>query len=416
MSKQLLILLILLNSHVFSQFGWMVRSGGISPNTLVKGISFADANNGMLVASNFSGYKVYRTTNSGANWIGQSLPTSNGMWAVKYFNPSTALICGASGNMFRTVNGGTNWTQILVGGSFFLTAFSFVDMNTGWVCGGPLKIMKTTNNGINWISQSEYSTYTYSSMYMINANTGFASDYFQRIVKTTDSGNNWVDVQGPSGYFELWGTCMTDSNTVYCCGELGKIIKSTDQGLNWSIYNTFLQRNLWAIHFVNYYTGYCVGDSSLILRTSNAGLNWSVLPVPPSDNYSSSALTCISFINEYTGYVAGNDGTVFFTNSGGLTSVESISSIFPDEFELKQNYPNPFNPETNIEFSVKESGNVKLIIYDVNGNEIYLPLNQQLQPGTYNVKWNAASYSSGVYFYRLITKSINITKKMIYIK
>jgi len=416
MKKRILILIILLNTLTYSQYGWMIRGTGVDPGALVKGISFADANNGMIVTSNFSGYKVYRTSNGGVSWTGQTLPTSNGMWAVKYFDPSTAVVCGASGSMYRTINGGTNWTQINVGGSYFLTALSFIDNNTGWVSGGPLKIMKTTNNGVNWVNQSEFSTYTYSSIHMVNANTGFAADYFQRIVKTTNGGSNWLDVPGPAGFYELWGTYMTDGNTVYCCGEIGKIIKSTDQGISWTVYNTFIQRDLYAIHFVNSNTGYCVGDSSLILRTSNSGLNWSVLSSPQGDVSSSSALTCISFINANTGYLAGNDGTVLYTTSGGLTPFEPISSEIPEKFELKQNYPNPFNPETNIEFTLPESDYLKLSVFDITGKEIEMLVDQQLRSGTYKVLWNASSYPSGVYFYSIYTKSFSVTRKMILTK
>ncbi len=416
MFKKTLVLLLLLNSILYSQYGWMIRGTGVDPTAMIKGISFADGNNGMLVTSNFSGYKVYRTSDGGASWGGQTIPTSNGMWAVKYFNPLTAIVCGASGSMYRTVNGGLNWTQINVGGSYFLTAFSFTDLNTGWVSGGPLKIMKTTNNGVNWVSQSEFTTYTYSSIHMANANTGFAADYFQRLVKTTNGGSNWIDVPGPAGFYEIWGTFMTDANTVYCCGESGKVIKSTDQGLNWTVYNTFLQRNLYAIHFINSNTGYCVGDSSLIIRTSNAGLNWTVLSSPPSDQSSSSALTCISFINDNTGYAAGNDGTVLYTTTGGLTPVEIINTEIPCNFDLIQNYPNPFNPETNIEFTIAATNYVKLTIFDAAGKEIENPLNQQLKPGTYNILWHASAYPSGVYFYSLVTNVSSQTRKMILIK
>ncbi len=416
MKKLFFVTFILTYTLSYSQYGWMVRSGGVDPSALVTGISFSDAANGMLVTSNFSGYKVYRTTNGGVNWNGQSIPTTSGMWAVKCFSPLNAIICGATGYLFRTTNGGTNWVQINVGGTFFLTALCFIDMNTGWVSGGPLKIMKTTNNGINWVSQYQYSTYTFSSIHMANANTGFAADYFQNIVKTTDGGNNWVNVAGPSGYDELWGTCMTDPNTVYCCGENAKVIKSTNQGVTWTVYQTFLNRNLYAIHFLNPSTGYSVGDSSLIIKTSNAGANWSVLSAPVTENSSASPLTCISFVNELTGFVAGHDGTILFTTTGGLTPVQNISSGIPRDFSFDQNYPNPFNPITKLKFQMSKSEFAYLRVFDVTGKEIITLVNEELKPGIYEIDWDASNYPSGVYFCRLNSKHFSKTIKMTLVK
>lgn len=409
-------LLLLNDTVVLSQYGWMIRGAGVASDALVKGISFADVNNGMLVTTNFSGYKVYRTSDGGMNWTGQTIPTSNGMWAVKYFNPSTAIVCGASGSVYRTTNGGSNWNQINPGGSYFLCAFSFLDNNTGWMSGGPLQILKTTNGGVNWTSQSSFSTYTYSAIHMFDINIGFAVDYFQRIVKTTNSGVNWLDVSGPSGFDELWGVFMTDDSVVYSCGENSKIIKTTNAGASWTVYNAGLQRNLYAIHFVNSNTGYCVGDSSLILRTSNAGNSWEVQSFPPTEATSSSSLTCISFVNSNTGYVGGNDGTVYFTTTGGLSPMQNISSEIPDRFELKQNYPNPFNPATTIEFDIPKESDIRLEVFDINGKVLEILKEGRVSPGSYRYEWNAGNFSSGVYFYRLTAGKLVENRKMVLIK
>lgn len=104
-----------------------------------------------------------------------------------------------------------------------------------------------------------------------------------------------------------------------------------------------------------------------------------------------------------------------------VIGIKPISTEIPTEFKLFQNYPNPFNPVTKIRFSLpnpSEGGakDVKLIIYDLSGREIETLVNEQLQPGTYEVDWNAAKYASGVYFYRLVTDDYSQTNKMILIK
>jgi hypothetical protein len=109
---------------------------------------------------------------------------------------------------------------------------------------------------------------------------------------------------------------------------------------------------------------------------------------------------------------------MLITHSFGFTpiAVTEISSETPTGFSLGQNYPNPFNPKTNIEFALFKPAFVKLAIYDMLGREVETIVNNQLTAGTYKVDWNAAKYSSGVYFYKLITDDFTDTKKMMLVK
>ncbi len=97
------------------------------------------------------------------------------------------------------------------------------------------------------------------------------------------------------------------------------------------------------------------------------------------------------------------------------TSVEDYSNV-PLKFELYQNYPNPFNPETIIRFDLPENQFVILKIFDVHGREIETLINQNLNSGTYIIKFDASDLSSGIYFYKLITPKFTKTQKMILLK
>ena len=92
------------------------------------------------------------------------------------------------------------------------------------------------------------------------------------------------------------------------------------------------------------------------------------------------------------------------------------NGIIPTTFTLNQNYPNPFNPTTTIKFSVPQSGNVRLTVYNALGQEITQLVNEQKTAGNYSVEWNAANVSSGIYFYQLESGNIVITKKMALLK
>jgi hypothetical protein len=88
----------------------------------------------------------------------------------------------------------------------------------------------------------------------------------------------------------------------------------------------------------------------------------------------------------------------------------------PSSYSLSQNYPNPFNPTTNVKFSILNSGDVKIVVYDVQGREVQTLVNERLNAGTYEVKFDGSSLNSGVYFYRLTTEGFTETKKMLLIK
>jgi hypothetical protein len=106
---------------------------------------------------------------------------------------------------------------------------------------------------------------------------------------------------------------------------------------------------------------------------------------------------------------------------GPPTGIQTIGNVIPSKFQLHQNYPNPFNPVTKIKFDIAEkvkgqTSNVKIIIYDILGKEVATLLSEQLQPGTYEVQFDASRISSGVYYYKLSAGDYTETKSMMLIK
>jgi len=97
------------------------------------------------------------------------------------------------------------------------------------------------------------------------------------------------------------------------------------------------------------------------------------------------------------------------------------------DYRLFDNYPNPFNPTTTIGFRVAGTGMgsgvsglgsrwVKLTVYDLLGREVAELVNEMMAPGDYSVRWNAAGFASGVYFYRLTAGSYVESRKMILVR
>jgi hypothetical protein len=75
--------------------------------------------------------------------------------------------------------------------------------------------------------------------------------------------------------------------------------------------------------------------------------------------------------------------------------------------------PNPFTGSTEISFSIAKNGKVNLSIYDASGRLVKTLVNGNLNAGRHTVVWNAMNAPSGVYFYKLVTSNMNVTKKLV---
>lgn len=113
-----------------------------------------------------------------------------------------------------------------------------------------------------------------------------------------------------------------------------------------------------------------------------------------------------------TGFLRAWCLVITYTNCVGMEQTLEI----PNYYFLEQNYPNPFNPVTNIRFGIPETGNVRLVVYDILGREVTTLMNEHKKPGTYEVKFDASQLASGIYFYSLQTERVTETKRMLIIK
>jgi hypothetical protein len=88
----------------------------------------------------------------------------------------------------------------------------------------------------------------------------------------------------------------------------------------------------------------------------------------------------------------------------------------PLSFDLEQNYPNPFNPSTNIKYSVPETGDIRLSVYNLIGEEVAVLVDGFSEAGFFEVTFNASSLTSGAYFYKLQSGNNVVAKKMLLMK
>ena len=290
--------------------------------------------------------------------------------------------------------------------------------------------------------------------------------------KSTDGGNTWLANNVIAGTqvggwdYTINGIYRANGLPITCCDisngpyrgyiyinytdSVGvgdhdvKIIKSTDGGLNWSapirvnddpagreqfftwmtidqttgfLYTVFYDRRNYADANTDVY----------MARSTDGGTTW----INERVSASPFAPTSGTFFGDYNNITAANGRVrpmwTRLTGSGLSIwtalidfpiGIDPISSQIPETFALQQNYPNPFNPSTKIRYDIPKSssGETTLKVYDQLGREVATLVNEKLNPGSYEINWDAADYANGVYYYKLVSGSFTETKKMVLVK
>ncbi len=339
---------------------------------------------------------LYKSTNRGVNITSISIPPpgagneNNYCFAAPYIvcrsNPNVLYIAGI--NVYRSNVGGGSWSSlgalpskaISMDGS--ATSTDTVYIGTVPVSSGPVAAIYRTINGSTFqdVSSGQIPN-RYPTDIHVNPNNskevyitfgGFGSGH---IYKTINGGTNWTNISGNLPDIPHQSVCIDPQypQNVYVGNDLGVYV-TTNGGANWYGFTTGMPYAL-------------VFDLTIVypnrhIRATTHG----------------NGIYERSLLQNPVGLISGNNE-------------------IPKEFKLSQNYPNPFNPSTNIKFSVPKESNVQLRIYDISGREILTLVNEKLKAGNYSLKWNASSYSSGVYFYRITTDAgFSETRKMILVK
>jgi photosystem II stability/assembly factor-like uncharacterized protein len=387
-------------------------------------IQFTDEYNGWLLDD--SGF--YKTTNSGNNWIYKGwTPTVSNVY--KTSNSCNKLIRKSSTYSFSKLSKTTNSANSRSHDTIhYPSYFYFMNNTTGFAfCPANINetnytvLFKTTNGGDNfflthYLNDSGFEIKFYDSLYgYILCNSILNGP---ELYRTTDGGFNWE----PNYEIGFIGCIFIQNRNVAYIGEAflnnsGGIIKTTNGGDNW--FRVLNNGNYFSsILFTDENVGFAIGDKSFYY-TTNAGKNWT---------YSFIGMNSLMYNlcrpSQDVLIVIGSDGKIYrSTNYGGIfIGINHNEISIPKGIRLYQNYPNPFNPTTKIKFDVPVDSRIRgndrvvLKVYDILGKDIETLVNEKLNPGTYEVTFNASQYPSGVYFYRLTSDGYNETKRMILLK
>jgi Secretion system C-terminal sorting domain len=284
------------------------------------------------------------------------------------------------------------------------------------------KIYKSFDYGETWTplveipdlrSTSPIDTWSSLSGGFIKINP-FNTDYIfvvhrDYMMLSTDGGYNFSSINIPP----LKELAFDYTNNIIYGVARNKIYKSMDNGLTWGSSDVPFNLNTLEVSPDNNNIIYA-GTETGLYRSSNQGVSWYHY-----NNSFTPSINVIGLSKELntgdTIIVCTKDG-VYKVFHDFLVGVVSSNNSIPNSYNLEQNFPNPFNPSTKIKFGLMKPGFTSLKIYDALGREVSNLVNNILPAGAYEIEFNASDYSSGIYYYKIISGEFQDTRKMILTK
>jgi len=395
--------------HVsLSQTGWIQQNSNCSAT--LAAVAFLNADSGFCVG----GYgKILKTTNGGSNWDSVDTPFTTHLLSVVVLNSNEVLACGFNRTVLKSIDFGNNWYRITnIYDGYSLNNLEFANENVGYIASQSGVILKSTNSGDSWFSlQHPYPfAQEFTCLSFLDISTGFVVGYGETlgspIAKTTDGGISWIRYLNPT-QTPLYSVKMANLDTGLIGNSYG-FRRTINGGTNWNI--TYTSGSFYTdIEFPTSEIAYAAGGN--IVKSTDGGINWNVQYSLANVQFGG-----VCFVNENTGYAVGQNGTIMKTTSGGVVNIKMVSNFIPDKYILYQNYPNPFNPETKIKFEINKSSFVQIKVYDILGKEISVLVNEKLNTGVFETKFDGSDLPGGVYYYSIKAGEFEQVRKMILLK
>ena len=432
-------------------------------------LDFDPLNPSNIICANDGG--VWQSSNAGNNWANLNASLNLTQFYSVTSDPSNAshLVGGTQDNGIQQTTGSPVWEVLIFGGDGGVACFQSVNTNYILAENQFNRIKRSTDGGLTWAIDTTGLFGRASWIAPIISHPDSAGIFYtarEQVFKSTDNGDNWFPYStGTAGIISQLTNSITDPFVMYAASNYNAFV-STNGGLTFNNVTSNLPLRIisgFNIHpdssntAIVSLSGFGTGH---IYKTTNYGNNWldisgNLPDIPVNDvmfyhpGYSTGTILAATDIGVFTSQDYGNSwselaaglpntvsihldyntaqnklrvathGRGIWEYNGNIIPITQIQTGIPKEFSLSQNYPNPFNPFTKIRFSIPYASSVAhtfLSVYDILGREVTTLVNQQLNPGTYSVTWNASNQPSGLYFYKLTSGEYYETKRMILIK
>ena len=400
---------------------------------------------------------IFKTTNDGESWLPTSLNqgSAGSFWISgdTIFAALWELNSGPTG-VFMSTDSGDNWisiglsgirTRAVVGSGSYIFAGSQNNSDG---------VFKSTDKGSSWIlSLSNEAIWTLKA----NGSNIYAGTCFNYdgLYISTNYGASWT--QTSLNFVNVLSILLYGNNIIAGTGNQNGIYVSTDNGVS------FISRNE---GLINQGSGaLCTLDNYIFAGTGSGGvyrrqldelipvelttftaavqnedveLSWSTATETNNQGFevqrsrNNPEFITIGFVeghgttteehhysfrdNDVSGILRYRLKQIDFDGSYEYSDVVEVSVNVPIVFSLEQNYPNPFNPSTKIRYSIPKSGQVKLSVFNLLGEEVAVLVNEVKEAGFHEATFNAYNLPSGTYFCKIENGGLITLMKMILMK
>jgi photosystem II stability/assembly factor-like uncharacterized protein len=413
---------------------WIPQNSGTINN--LYSFFFTDVNTGYAAGDAGT---LLKTSDGGLNWTVQSSGTDSDLKAI-YFPTALTGYAAGDGVIIKTTNGGETWLSlkdtIIANGTWI--SIDFTGPSTGYFAGSYYNlacILKTYDEGNNcsiiYQDQTPPPPHTLSSylssIHFIDPNTGFVAGqrtwdtgttggYTGLFFKSSNAGVDWDYANNNLEFHSFSSVCFTDSLTGYLISSIyigwfcwiDSLIKTTDGGINWSKTNIGSitgNLNIKSIFFTDADTGFIVGIgiNGKILKTEDGGESYFL-----QNSGTTKSLNSVFFTDSHTGYIAGDSGVILKTTNAGGSSAGIENPEFQSAKCKVQCYPNPTGNISHFSFNISQGQWVSLKIYNAQGQEVAVVLDEKLPAGEHTMRWDSGALPAGIYLYQLRVKSVGL--------
>jgi hypothetical protein len=425
----MLLLLLLLNSNLFSQQTFKTLRG-IEDSLGNTHLFYHAGENSLNLNNNVYHFDLHKGTDSILFYAG-TIYISLIDFEFWDGNPSNYILIsfhthGSSGSSILKYNGavfgGNNYifeqidisrqnsNLLYVGGQYYEHLPTPIDYNF---------VLKSTDAGESW--NIEIIDKYFVSLNPFNDTHFFALDEFKRLLKTTNSGLSFTEVDTIINIhdysLEVLPKIYYDKDSVHFYR-----VSKDEESYYLSVSDSVGEVNSWQVVYRNDDLFFVTIDDSVsgtVYLTDEQTIYYSTDYAQTFSSYKTLNNTLVGIYkkpNTDTLYTA-TSYSIYEVTSSSVTEIKNVVSVddeitYPGEYLLSQNYPNPFNPTTKIKYQIPNSGFVTLKVYDLLGREVATLVNEEKPVGSYEIKFNGSHLSSGIYFYKLQAGDYTEVKKM----
>ena len=431
--KQFYLILILIAFffvHASGQVGWTEQT---SPSSL--SLSSVYALDSLNVWAAGQKGLIIHSTDGGVTWDSIPNGTLANLYTVEFINADTGYVGGREDEsstpwlntlIQRTTDGGLNWEfqHLPSGGGMMVTDIDFVDgppdePMRGYCTGGLSHTWRTDDYGVTWEHvRGDCGEGNFNSCFLVDSVTGWfvgtpSNVKPYTIMHTADGGESFEEQTSPLD-IKLNGVCFGTDLKGVAVGNAGTVIYTSNGGTNWELSSDadIMGTTWFSVFLTETGKAWAVGDDGKIAYSIDWGHTWEAQLSGVTD-----PLWEVYFINENVGWIVGgfSSNVILHTKNGGITTtgISDFKKENTKAYKLEQNYPNPFNSSTQIKYTLNNSSNITLTIFDLSGKKMQVIVDEFQTIGEHTVDWDASYLNDGLYFYELkVDNNLGEVRKM----